>query len=181
VSEVTIVHAIPGRVRLRIAELRTNPAVEADVRERLSRIRGVRAVETNLVTGSVVVRFDTTGAPTADYLRSLGETFPALQGGDGLAMGSGNGHGPHVDRQVVDFFRSLNTGVGTVTSGVDLKVLVPLTLFFLGVRSLVVSDRVPFPNWYDYFWFGLSTFIMLNGAAIGAAIDDRDAMPASAT
>jgi hypothetical protein len=44
----------------------------------------------------------------------------------------------------------------------NLKLLLPLTLLFLGVRSLFTSKEMCFPAWYDYLWFGFSTFVMLN-------------------
>ncbi len=166
-TDVTIVHAIPGRVRLRIAEMRANPAMATEMRERLSRIAGACRVETNLVTGSVIVWFDTPAPVAADHLHALAETLPALD----IDGGNGNGHTSDFrpDRQVAEFLRSVNSSVGTVTSGFDLKLLVPVALFALGVRSLIVSDRLPFPSWYDYVWFGLSTFVMMNGAAFNQA------------
>jgi isoamylase len=38
----------------------------------------------------------------------------------------------------------------------------PLTLFVLGVRGLLVAKTVPFPAWYDLWWFAFGTFFMLN-------------------
>ena len=44
----------------------------------------------------------------------------------------------------------------------DLKILLPLTLFLLGVRGVLVSEQLALPTWYDLLWFSLGTFIMLN-------------------
>jgi hypothetical protein len=44
----------------------------------------------------------------------------------------------------------------------DLKVLVPLLLFGLGIRSLIKSEKLPAPTWYDFLWFALGTYFMLN-------------------
>jgi hypothetical protein len=52
--------------------------------------------------------------------------------------------------------------VGKVTGGIDLKLLLPLTLFVLGVRGLLVAQKVPFPAWYDLLWFAFGTYFMLN-------------------
>jgi copper chaperone CopZ len=180
-SGVRVVHAIPGRVRLKIGEVRDNPALAWDVEEQLSRIPGVKRVEANPVTGSVLVLFDEPQATPADSLEHLSSIWPAELGSlDPAALGHehANGHvngtngasagiGP-LDRRIVGMFGSLNARVSDATHGTDLKVLFPLALFALGVRGLF-TDKLPFPAWYDFFWFALSTFIMLNGSAIDDA------------
>ena len=171
---VRVVHAIPGRIRLKIPMISQDPRLASDIEERLSRIDGVRRVETSPVTGSVLVFFEGGAATSAGCLRALSDGLPALFSSldwkelqAGLASG---GNGAHtmsaLDRRIMEFFSSLNSSVSNLTSGIDLRVLVPLALFFLGMRALLFSGNVPFPSWYDYFWFALSTFIMLNGATI---------------
>jgi hypothetical protein len=44
----------------------------------------------------------------------------------------------------------------------ELRTLVPLTLAFLGLRSLLLTEQLPFPTWYDYLWFAFSTYMMLH-------------------
>jgi hypothetical protein len=51
-----VVHAMPGRVRLRIAERRGNAVFFASVASGLSTIAGVYKVETRPLTGSVVIQ-----------------------------------------------------------------------------------------------------------------------------
>lgn len=174
---VRVVHAIPGRIRLKIAQVRDNPPLAAAVEEHLGRLPGVVRVEANAVTGSVLVLFQDGMATTDDSLGLLSARWPAELGTFELAAvngsngGSGNGHNgtSAVDQRIVEFFGSLNQGVEQVTSGVDLRLLVPLGLFFLGVRSLLFTEKLPGPNWYDFFWFSLSTFFMLNGSVSKAA------------
>jgi hypothetical protein len=61
------------------------------------------------------------------------------------------------------FFGVLNTRVNALTSGgADLKILLPLTLFLLGVRGVLTSEKLILPTWYDLLWFSLGTFFMLN-------------------
>ena len=57
---------------------------------------------------------------------------------------------------------ALNAGVGKVTGGIDLKLLLPLTLFVFGIRGLLVAQKVVFPAWYDLLWFSFATYLMLN-------------------
>jgi ABC-type polysaccharide/polyol phosphate export permease len=57
----------------------------------------------------------------------------------------------------------MNTGVTRVTGGWgELWTLVPLTLAFLGFRSLFLTENPPFPTWYDYLWFAFRTFVVLH-------------------
>jgi hypothetical protein len=169
---IRVVHAIPGRIRLKVAGMRGNPRMADEVEERLVGMQGVRTVEASPVTGSVLVVFDTEEVEATDFGGLLSQALPALFPGLDVADvsaginggGNGTGHQPF-DRQIVAFFGSLNAGVGRATQGIDLKLLVPSLLVLLGVRGLLFSDKVPFPNWYDFFWFGLSTFVMFNLSA----------------
>jgi len=34
--------------------------------------------------------------------------------------------------------------------------------FGLGIRSLLRAEKIPAPRWHDYFWYGFSTFMLLN-------------------
>lgn len=179
IGGVRVVHALPGRIRLKIGQLQQNPALAGELRTQLAGIPGVRLVEVNPVTGSVLVLFEPPEGAPADSIRFLSTAWPArfgkldVQAVEAGLGGGGNGAGgtPSMDRRIVDFFGALNAGVARTTSGVDLKVLLPLVLFFLGLRSLLFSDKVPFPTWYDFFWFALSTFVMLNGSALETAAE----------
>lgn len=182
---VRIVHAIPGRIRLKIRQIQDHPQLAWEVEEQLSRIPGVSDVEANPVTGSVLVLFEDRQPTPADSLRFLSSSWPTEALGPLEMSTSENGHtnGSNgdrlaaMDRRIVDLFRSFNSGVGEATSGIDLKLLVPLTLFFLGVRGLF-TEKMPFPAWYDFFWFALSTFVMLNRSAIeGPATPPSPALP----
>jgi Heavy metal associated domain 2 len=57
------VHHVPGRLRIKILEIKGRPGEAARVAARIESIRGVRAVAANAVTGSVVIHYDarTTG------------------------------------------------------------------------------------------------------------------------
>jgi hypothetical protein len=174
-SGVRVIHAIPGRIRLKIAKVRDNPALALEVEEHLARIPGVERVEANPATGSVLVVFADRPETSEDSIRMLSDTWPAtltpldlgtFDPGHANGTTNGNGHGgPAVDRRIVELLGSVNAGVGRVTQGVDLKLLLPLGLFVLGLRSVLFSDKLASPAWYDFFWFALGTFMMLNPTA----------------
>jgi hypothetical protein len=37
-----------------------------------------------------------------------------------------------------------------------------MILFFFGVRGILFERPLEQPSWYDFLWFGLGTFLMLN-------------------
>ena len=123
----------------------------------------------NPVTGSILLHY------AADEREEVGQTlqpfFPGLElqayqsGGPAAATNGDRPPGPPMGRRISGLIGSLNAGVGRVTGGVDLKVLLPVTLFFLGVRSLLVTDKLRYPMWYDLIWFSFGTFLALNPMA----------------
>jgi hypothetical protein len=69
---------------------------------------------------------------------------------------------PSMAARLSTLFGAVNHEVGKSTGGLDLKLLLPLTLFSFGVRALLVAEKVTFPAWYDLLWFAFGTFFMLN-------------------
>jgi hypothetical protein len=53
--------------------------------------------------------------------------------------------------------------VSRAFGGLDLKVLVPASLFLLGIRGMISEKATP-PAWYNLLWFALSTFMMFHPA-----------------
>lgn len=162
---IVVVHAIPGRARVRIESLRGNPAVATRLGERLRHLPGMRRVEASVVTGTVLLVYD------PDDLRWL-EELPEAAGAPGVdvtgvrprleAAVTHAGNGERPGAQVSSFFGALNERVGDATGGFDLKLLVPALLVLFGLRSFVVSENARTPTWYDLLWFGFGTFVMLN-------------------
>ena len=61
------------------------------------------------------------------------------------------------------WFSSVQAGLAQTTSSLgDLRTLIPLTLCFLGFRSLLLTESLTFPSWYDYLWFAFGTYVALH-------------------
>jgi len=162
---IEVVHAIPGRARVRIDFLKRNPAVARRLSERLANLPGMRRVEANALTGTVLLLYDpddtrwldefpeAAGTPPLD----IGDVRPELE-----AATAPGGNGAQPGTQVAAFFGVLNQRISDATGGYDLAILVPALLVLLGLRGLVVGDNVRTPTWYDLLWFGFGTFVMLN-------------------
>jgi len=170
VDRLRIVHAIPGRVRLKVDEVRANPTLAEAIEDRLVSVPGISWVEANPRTGSVLVVYEMESI-SSDTLPRLSAVLSPLIPGFSIedlqrrAMERDtNGVRPALDTRITGFLGTLNAGLGRATGGFDLKVVVPVLLFCFGVRGLLFSDRVPFPSWYDFLWFSFGTFLALNPA-----------------
>jgi Heavy metal associated domain 2 len=54
---MTYTHHIPGRIRARLAAIKRNPAQAAALQQWLASLDGVKRVETNPLTGSVLIQY----------------------------------------------------------------------------------------------------------------------------
>jgi hypothetical protein len=187
-----VLHAIPGRIRVKISKLKDDPALAREFQRKLSHIAVVQEAAVSPITGSVLVTYDPEVLESLNSL-DLGGTHLMESLHDLLELAELIGIRPEdVDTQSLEdwyrahatganptsvstaggtvsaFFGTLNTKVAQASGGwTDLRVLLPLMLFFLGIRSLLATEKVVFPAWYDYLWFAFGTFIALNPLASG--------------
>lgn len=170
---VTVAHAMPGRLRLKVAGIRSTPDLAKDLHQRLAAIPAVQNVVVNTVTNSVIIHYDPAALTTDDSFRtlaiSLATVFPGvdLSQVDLSELLSANGTmaatTPVIATSIRTFFAKLNENIDAATGGsADLKTLLPLLLFGLGIRSLLKTDKPLAPTWYDFLWFALGTYFMLN-------------------
>lgn len=171
---VELVHAVPGRFRLRVGAAKGNPEVAVQLAELLADAPDVVRVEPNPATGSIVVRYRPAGGDwlpqVRDITQRLAPLVPGLEVAELAPQGghTDGGHRPHPSHQVTTLFRDLNEGVASTTGGIDLKFLLPASLVILGVGSFFSAERLSLPRWYDFLWFGFGTFMMLNAAGVPA-------------
>jgi hypothetical protein len=162
-----VVHACPGRVRLRAAKLKGAAAFARQAAARLRQVPGIREVEANAVTGSLLIYYNlpelTTPAAMLALSEATKELFPEiepqtlLQGLECLTAPP-----PPTTGWLTGSLAAVNAQVAALTGGLDLKLLVPLFFLGLGIRSLLSAEKIHAPSWYDYLWFGFSSFMMLN-------------------
>jgi len=150
-----VIHELPGRLRLRIPEKRSDPAFFADLAERLSECPGVTGVKPNALTGSVllfhaaetsasdVTRFAEQTAlfsvkpSSATAARTLGQQ--AAKGLDAFDRSLTAVSGGWVDLQSVCFLLLLGLGVHQARRGQLLSPAAPL--LWEAIR-LVSSDKI---------------------------------------
>jgi hypothetical protein len=164
---ITVAHALPGRVRLKIPRVKANPKLARQAQEKLSRVPGIQRVEANPATGSLLILYDLALLASVEALGPLGEIFTELFPEVALEELVAGLQELMAAGDAAEATGGLLGGLNTVsnpglTRNFNLNLLLPLTLFFLGGRSLFSSKEMSFPAWYDYLWFGFSTFLMLN-------------------
>jgi hypothetical protein len=183
-ESVELLHATPGRIRLRIAEVKANPALAREIQRQFATFKGVRRVDANPLTGSVLVLYDP--AMSATIAEMADRLIPGLD----VAANGPAGPGPRpaatddaattgsVAEKIMAYFKDLNAQVAMATGGPDLKVLLPMALFAFGVKGLITSRKLVAPTWYDFLWFSFGTFLMLNRNQAPAEAPDEEAPPA---
>src|SRR5262245_34212998 len=175
---IQIVHFLPGRVRVKLPRLKGNASLAGEVERTLTALQGIRHVETSTTTGSVLVLYEPhlltsldleTVGSLMELAEALGLSFEdvdmdTLQHWLHVATNGTRAETPTaLGNNIPAFFDNMNTSVTRVTGGWgELRTLVPLTLTFLGLRSLFLTENLPFPTWYDYVWFAFSSFMVLN-------------------
>ncbi len=165
-KSITVAHALPGRVRLKIPRVKENPALARQAQEKLGQVPGIKRVEANPATGSLLLFYDLAMLASAEALGPLGEIFAELfPEVESEELAAGLQELAETSATAPD--GSLLGGLGAIVNpglfrNLNLNLLLPLTLLFLGVRRLTTSKDTPFPDWYDYMWFAFSTFVMLN-------------------
>jgi hypothetical protein len=180
IEGLQVVHALPGRVRLKVAGVKGNPDLARRAQESLAQVPGIKQVAAQPTTGSLLIHYDLDQLCSMASLEMLSgtlkELFPEIEVADlaaevaCLAEKSAPAAGAPVTTALTGSLQSVNTKLAQLTGGFDLRLLLPLSLIFLGLRRLWVSEKVTFPTWSDYLWFGFSTFVMLNrGLVDGAA------------
>lgn len=172
IEGLKVVHALPGRVRLKVAKIKGNPAMARKAEEKLAKVPGIRQVEAKPGTGSLLIHYDTEHLFSMASLEilsaTLGELFPEIEAVTmatwlgSLVENPGTEPGSALAEGVTGTFSALNARVRNITGGLDLKVLVPLALIFFGLRGLWVSEKTASPSWSNLLWFGFASFVMLN-------------------
>lgn len=168
IQGIEIVHALPGRVRLKVARLKGDPALAGEAQIQLKGVPGINEIEANAITGSILIHYDKEQLMSPEPLAALSGTLSALLPEvdtahlpaawltavtDGGGVESSRGPG---------LLANITGQAGQLTQGMSVNFLIPLTLLFLGIRSLWLSEKLAHPAWFDYFWFAFSTMIMLN-------------------
>ena len=144
-------HLLPGRVRFHIPVLKNNDIQAAKVKQSLQKIAGVNSVDTNQLTGSVLLQFDDSKIK-ADL---LAEALIRLLG---LEKEQKKTPQPVIPREIRQVGKSLNRAVYDKTAGlIDLWSAIPLLLVILGGRKLLTERTLSTPAAMTLLWWGYNS------------------------
>jgi hypothetical protein len=169
-SGVRLAHASPGRIRLKVEDVKNDPYKAQEIEAKLRAVTGIRSAAANPLTGSLLLTYDEPAAESMELpfavAHALGLSLNDLDPADLRLLMSHQGNGnkstaPSISEHLDSAFRDINAALRR-TAGADLGVLFPLTLAALGVRSLLSAEKTTLPSWHDYLWFAFSAYFMLN-------------------
>lgn len=146
-EDIHLVHSLPGRIRFKLESIKGKPDQAREIEARLAAVRGMHGVAASYVTGSVVAKYDPT------ILESLDLHF-AIAKALGVAPSD-------LNAEYLAKWSAKETNE-TLPPLIAWRMVVPLALCFLGIRAVLVTDKLAFPQWYDYLWFAFGTYTALN-------------------
>ncbi len=167
---VRLAHLSPGRIRLKVDDLKRDERRAREIEEQLRSVSGIHSAAANPITGSLVLDYDEAAMESMELPFSVAQVL-------GISLNDldpdelhrimphhGNGAKP-MDGAIAE---GLETAVKDLNAalkrmiGADLGIVLPLLLAGLGLRSLMVSEKTVLPAWHDYLWFAFSTYFILN-------------------
>ncbi len=171
----TIVHAIPGRVRVRLGRTLRSPQTMETLSGLLAQMEGVHNVRTNSSTGSLLLEYD----PQVVDLEQL-YVAAAAANVTIVVPGVATQASPE---EITPLAKGINSAVGRFDRAVsdfsggkiDLKTLFPLGLAAAALRQIASSGgNVTAAPWYALLWYSFETFNRYNGRKQGRTSEEPE-------
>jgi hypothetical protein len=149
IPEAVVGHSMPGRLRFKVPSKKGNAAYFSTLKEYFTHLEGVKRVEANALTGSVVLIHSSDLKSIIAFakehslfrLNELRTSMPALS------------------RNIVKTFSDFDRGVKRFTGNeVDVPGIAFLTLLGLGIYEIARGNFAA-PAWYTAFWYSLNIFL----------------------
>lgn len=162
----TVVHAIPGRVRVRLDRSLRSAETMQTLAGLLAQIEGVRQVRVNPSTGSVLLEYDPQQVNLEQLYLAANAAKVTL-----VMPGTPNESGPQdmtpLAKRINSTFGRLDRTVYDFSGGrIDVKTLFPLGLAAAAVRQIATSGgNVAAAPWYVLLWYSFDTFTRYNRRA----------------
>lgn len=147
--EAKITHEIPGRMRMRIVSRRGDQEFFAALKDRLAALDGIEAVETNSLTGSILLFHHMEKEALA--------TFAAEKGL--FVVHSACAQADPLSEKVVRSFQQIDRYLTSSTDGeLDLPSLAFLALLSMGAYEIFRGNFMA-PAWYTAFWYAFGVLM----------------------
>lgn len=140
-------HVLPGRVRFRIESLKGDIERSRMLANQLSKIGGIESVETNELSGSILIRHDATTLEPDLLLAAIVRLL-------GLERQMQRARVPVVARGIGDAADALNDAFYVQTRGlVDLWTAIPIVLAVLGANKVRAQGLAALPTGFTLLWW----------------------------
>lgn len=167
---VQLVHAVPGRSRLRLGS--GDSQAGRDLGAALAGEGGVREVRVRELTGSMLCLHDEALRPQRILDAARGHGWTVLDAGVPLPQPERPLGTSSIARELARLFRELNAEVLRQTDGAaDVGMLLTLGFFGAGAVDVVRTGCIPAPPWFNLAWWGFRTFMTLEREAIAEVRD----------
>jgi hypothetical protein len=178
---VQVAHQVPGRIRLKVPNVKDNPELIDQIKQMFHVIPGIENVTVNPTTGSVVLQYD------IDHHDAFHGHLERHTGGhekaptneiDALASKIGQeaeflAEHSHTARVIVDSFKHFDEQIKLATGNiVDLKIV--LALGIAGFTIFEVGASAATPVWVTISIFALNHMIQAGMAESAARAADED-------
>lgn len=168
----SIVHTIPGRMRIRIPSARADQKFLDKACAALKALPHVVEVSSNPLTGSVLILYPPALQSEFEGALTTGNGSPLpfeLRPADAPPARRRRSHKPRkseLSALLTNLFQDLDYAIKDSTDNLlDLKTLLPLTLAALGITY--VRQGKGTPVWLTLMIFAFSSFVALHGGAEG--------------
>jgi hypothetical protein len=157
---VQVVHASPGRLRLRVSRAALENGTWSLAERALTGMAGVQQVRPNALASSIVVYYDDGVVSVSGLLDALARA--GLTVVDSTTVPAPPAERSHLARSIESFFGSADGEVTRLTNGrTDLRTLVPIGLGALALREILAGRVGPAP-WFTLAWWAFDSFLKLH-------------------
>ena len=144
-----ISHHTTGRLRIKIPSKKGDSTYLNSLKEHFSGLEGIRDLQFNPTTGSVLILHTLDNQTIAEYAKA--KRIFSLTGGNSFPDG--------LHLRVTETFKGMNNQVKVLTSGeINIGSLAFLALMGAGIYQIGKGNFTAIP-WYTAFWYALNIFL----------------------
>jgi hypothetical protein len=168
--KLQIAHQVPGRIRLKVASAKGNPALLNEIKQLFGAVPGIGGIAVNATTGSLILHYDP--ARHSEFYEDFQDRYsshistpPPTEVDSALNMIEAEteflASRSHAVRTVVDFCKSMDQSLRVATNNtVDLKIAVAAGFAALALMEIGVTAATPM--WVTLAIFALNHMAEMN-------------------
>ena len=150
IPEAIVCHSTPGRFRVKVPSRKGNAAYFSNLKDHFTQLEGVKEVEANALTGSVVFIHAAADLKAISVFAQEHSLFRLIKSESGT---------PALSRNVARAFSDFDKRVKKFTGNeLDVPGVAFLTLLGMGIYEIGRGNFAA-PAWYTAFWYSLNIFL----------------------